>query len=312
MPTKNLVNAQEYIDRKMEWILNTFLGGAIDQFNADQGWTGDKALRKPLQNYINVSAVPLAQLLTNPIDTLNAIVINKLSSTTNDDNLIEDRDVVDVFEVTAVYATDYGKIDWASKQTRYLALMAEQVLEAYLIDQAGDPNGCVVYNTRLITSGASQVIPLQGQDTYLNACSCQLEVSYRANIEWSPSLINPDLPNLPWFAHTFRPPTMTLETDLAVPLGSASPNTTNALTITAGDLAAATDIVINTGTWENGSKVYVANLNAGQTSTGTIAAGQVTIPLASIRIQDGDLWTITPVNLSTNTPAGYPIQWSVV
>jgi hypothetical protein len=311
MPTKSTAEAYSYVDLKMEYVLTTFLGGVIDDFNTSHGWTGSKALRKPKQFFVGVNGVPLAALSSSPVDTTPAIIVSNLSSTTNDDNLISDRNIAAVYEVTCVYVTDQGRIDWASQQTRYLATMAEQVLEAYLVDQQGDPDACVVYNTRLLAPGSGQVIPLQGQDQYLTACSVQMEVSMRANINWSPSRMDPDQPQLPWYPSAFRVPQIASETDLAVSLGVQQPNSSNTLVIASGDLAAATSIVLDTTNWPDGSGVYVVNQMSGDTFNTTTAAGAATIPLATVPAADGDLWVITIVNADTNTPGGYAATWDV-
>ena len=312
MPTKKTLDAQYYLDKKIEWVLNTFLGGVIDQFNLDYGYTGDKALRKPSEFYVNADGVSLAALSSNPYDNKNTIICRILNSTITDDNLINDRDIKPVLELVAVYVTDYGKLDWATKQARYLALAAEQVLEAYLVDQAQDPNGCVIYNTRLASTTGTNVVPLQNQDFYLVACSVQLEVSMRANLEYSPTLMSPDLPLLPWVASSFRQPPIDVTTDLAVPLGSPQPQSNTTLTITVGDLGAATDIVITQALFPDGSIAYLSNQMTGDTANGTFVGGSVSIPLASLPVNNADLWTLTVVNTQTNTPSAYELTWSVV
>ena len=311
MPTKSTAEAYSYFDKKAEYILTTFIGGVIDDFNTSHGWTGDKALRKPKNYFIGVNGVPLGALSSSPVDTLPAIIVSNLSSTTNDDNLISDRNIAAVYEVTCVNVTDAGRVDWASQQARYLATIAEQVLEAYLVDQQGDPDACVVYNTRLTSPGSSQVIPLQGQDQYLTACSVQMEVSMRANINWSPSRMDADQPQLPWFPSAFRVPQIASETDLAVALGNQQPNSSNTLVITSGDLAAATSIVLDTTNWPDGSGVFVVNQMSGDTFNTVTAGGAATVPLASVSAADGDLWVITLVNATTNTPGGYACTWDV-
>ena len=312
MPTKQLLDAQHYLDKKTEWVLNTFLGGVIDDFNSDYGYTGDKALRKPKEFYVNADGLSLAAISSNPYDLKNTIITRILNSTTNDDNLINDRDIKPVLEVIAIYVTDYGKLDWATKQSRYLAIAAEQVLEAYLPDQAQDSDGCVIYNTRLASSTGASVIPLQNQDFYLVATSVQLEVSMRANIQYSPTLISPNLPLLPWVASSYKQPPIDLTTDLAVVIGTAQPQSTTDLTITAANLGAATDIVITQASIPDGSVAYLSNQMTGNTATGTFAAGSASIPLASLPVNDSDIWTLTIVNTDTNTPCAYALTWDVV
>ena len=312
MATKNLISAQQYLDKKIEWILNTFLGGLIDDFNTDNGYTGDKAIRKPKEFYVNVDGLDLGALSANPYDLKNTIIVRNNSSSSTEDNLINDRDIKATLEVIALYVSDYGKIDWVAKQARYLAIMAEQVLEQFLPDQAHDPDGCVVYNTRLISNTGATRIPLQDQDFHLVACSSQIEVSMRANILFQPTLINPTLPQLPWFASSFVQPVIDLETDLAVVIGSADPATSNTLTITAADLGAATSIILNEPTFPDNSTVFAMNQNQGITTTATFIGGTATLPLAACPINNNDLWTLTIVNSQTNTPSAYQITWNVV
>lgn len=311
MPTKNLIDAQHYLDTKCEWILNTFMGGVIDDYNTDYGLTGGKALRKPKSFFINTDAVGLGALSSSPLDTLPFVLTRITGVTTTEDNLINDRDLKVLLEINVANATDYGGIDWAAKQTRYLAIAAEQVLEAYLPDQAQDPDGCVIYNTRLVSNNGASIIPLQDQSQHVVVASCVLEVSMRANFLYDATTISPIMPQNPWLAFAFRPPTITLDTDTAVVIGPADPQSNTPVSITVGDLAGATSIDI-TAAYPDNSVIYAINQKTAEKTTGTIIGGVASLPLASISIANGNVWTLTIVNADNAVPGAYVLEWSVV
>jgi len=310
MPTKNLIDAEAYLDNKIAWILSTYLGGVVAAYNTANSLTGPEAIPVPLKTFVGVDAVPFESAGGNVFDTFPALVVRASASTPTEDDVVSTRDLKVTYDILATVASDVGDVDYSSRQAKQLAIAAEQVLEAHLPDNSQDTTGCVCYNTNLVSVSAANILPLQANRIALVTFGVQLEASIRVNYQYDPKSIVDGMPNKPWLPSKYEPTTSTVATDLAVALGTVTPNTDSPLSITAGDLGAATSIDYTTNNPDT-SIVYVVQQNTLSRTQVAVAGGVASVPLGTIGVSDGAEHTVTIINSDTGTPTSYRIIWTV-
>lgn len=311
MATKSILKAQTYLEKKINWVLQTYLGQTLTQYNTDENLTGAEALVLPVKYHVGADMAPLAGLSNNPFDELPAIIVKQTSSTTSAESISGDRDVTITYEISCLMIADLGDIDWAVRQSKHLALAAQEVLEGRLPDRAGDSDGCVVWDTRLLDTAGTYTIPVQNQAMHWIASTVNMEVRIRANFQYQPTFSPIDLPQTPWFVYNFTPPNVFVQTDLSASLGTAVPNQATAISTHPYTISGSSGMVLTSSLFPDASAVWVVNQTQGQRYTSTINSGSVLIPSSSIWANNGDSWTVTAVNNTTATPCAYLINWTV-
>jgi len=291
------------LDRRIQWVLETYLREAIDGLNARIAV--DQRIPYVQTTHVGVDSVVLERD-RNPIDLYPALCVYEQSSRATPAGFAGANDDVISFGVSSLVTDDTANVAWASQKAKLLALLAAETLEAHLPEMPGiaSPQGSV-YRVDVSSTNGPRGGPLRSTDLYLATYVVQVTVYVRFQYGYDPAI----------FDTTNNPPPTTSAVFEAAPLvglgitagagvGNLTLGNVVALTAPAGtleirltELADGTPI---TG-WPAGSVALLTPTSTGPTQALTPVGATVALP----PLVSGEQYSLTLVHPTFGTFGTY-------
>ena len=315
MALSRWAEAQNHIDNKIKFVLETFLKDRLDILRVNTGLDIER-LPDPKTIDVGVNSVGLGGGY-NATDLFPAIACWSTSSSTTQTEFLQAQDNLTTYSIACVIGSNSADITWAMRSARLLALEALGVLEAHLPDSPGDLLGPqTIYRVDPISSSGARTLPMKTGGLYISAFEVQINVYTRVLQAYDPARAPDELDQLPHVQSLFDPRELILDFQpTGVNVGTIQPGVEGAASITSAQLAASTDLRIRgplAAKFSIGSDTLAVNQSTFEVAAATFGPGQTAlIPLGSISINTGDLWTITIKDEDTKVPSYYSVRWTV-
>jgi hypothetical protein len=301
---------QRHIEDKARLVwdgyLRTRLEGLTDQIPGVSDRVG--ALR------IAVGVDPL-DLPASAIDTLPRIDLYCVGAESAYDIAGTNLDAAFVYHVAAIAQYDESDPSAAARSASALACESAEVLEQYLRDKTGVA-GCI-WRVDVTSPVQVQAGTFDVSETRVHTMIATSEVTVQTRTTFADSPTYSDLTIDPGNPTLFvQLADITSGLDASTGVGTATANRLSTWTTTTAALAGATSLDVDASpafAWGAGSAVTISMSRHGAAVTGTVDA-DVSVPLATYSILDGDRWLITVVDDGTDgtrTLATWAITWSV-
>ncbi len=183
---------------KIRFVLDTWLRQSINEYNVENGLTGDYAIQPPRQINLNINTMDINQ--TDAFPCLSIIPVGATTSITEVLGVNTDNVTYDVIAATVCDAID---VDFAARQNEALALIAADVLERYLPESPGTVNdGTTVYRVDQVSSTLGR--PQQFQPgAFMTSHSARVQLWSRAQVGYVTSFLSSSVSPLPGVASNY-------------------------------------------------------------------------------------------------------------
>lgn len=219
------------------------------------------------------------------------------------------------YEVSAVAQFDGSDFSAAARSSQELCGIACETLERYLRDAGGVSGSIYRVDTTSPVRSQSQMFDVAETRLYTMQSLGELTIYGRAVFvdepTYAPVEIEPGRPTL--FGQLAD---ITSGLDASSGLGAAEANRLTTWTVSSGDLAGASDIIVDTSpafAWADSGSVAIYLQRHGATVSGDPTA-TTAITLAAYSVADGDRWVIFAADDGpdgTRHHATWAIDWSV-
>lgn len=307
MAINSSVQTRIDIDRKIQFVLSTYLNAQVDAVNASL--PSGYQIAYPQTIMVGIDAISLNNN-SNILNMLPAVAVVDTSSTVTKIDFAEAQTERIVYTVSALVGSGQADYSLSARQARYLALAAAQALEAYLCTPTGYDDESVIYRCDLESSSLSISTPMKKGLIYLVGSSVQIVVYARSRYNVSASVM-PDVDVAPGFQQNYLPEDLSGVVEYpSDPDTAFNPKVFKAISVGLSPLqkAAATSVVI---TVPVALAVYhVVNQTTETQIPVTASAGpSPTITIDPSDVGGLDVWTLAWVHPTYGVLSTYTINW---
>lgn len=226
----SLATNQKLIKNKIHYVLSTYLGEEIAEYNTRHDLTGQFAVLYPRTINLNVNTMDL-RFATDQFPALSCI---PAGSTVTPNIYHGSQDVILDYEIVVAAVCDAAGLDYTADYSNALGLIAANVLETYLPDAPGRSDVTSVYKVDQVKtiSGRPQSF---GQGLFLLSTMTTVRVFSRAQMNWNPAYISDDYEFKPAVPSNFVFSGSVDWRANAVSVGSAQESNMVSITMGAGD-----------------------------------------------------------------------------
>ena len=302
-----LAVAHRRVEDRMQVLLDAYLRSAVSGLSL--GGVSDKL--DAMRIVVGLDGQDLPPSLS--ADTLPRVEVFSVGSEADYEGALEYVDAFTTYTIAAVVQFDGADITAPARSASFLALYAAEVLEQYLPDPSGGSDTPCWRVDVSAPSSAEATIHDDSDRPHTMRATADILVSTRAAFGHSPTFGSPapTPPAKPLVASADA----TVKVD-ATTLDTAPANRSTGVSISAAQLAAGTDIVIDmtaVAGWADGSAWSVFLTRHAATATGTLDDPdyEVIVALGTYDIEDGDRWVVLCEDATTNQVLTWALTWTV-